>query len=192
MLFADTESGRISTPGKPHAKEEAAVSRSSAKSAIEVVKAHMAAEDRQDVEATVATFTEDCYYSVPGLGIELRGKNEIRRWYEETFAAVPDFKNTAERYYESDGNVFFEANIEGTHLGTWAGWAPTGRRFSVPILVRIPIASDGLLEAEVVYFDNASLFMQLGILPAQGSRQERTMQSIHRFRVRLRRPRSRK
>ena len=63
---------------------------------------------------------------------------------------MPDFRNTDERYYESDGNVFFEANIEGTHLGTWAGWAPTGRRFKLPILVRIPIAADGLMEAEIV------------------------------------------
>ena len=147
----------------------------------------MAAEDRRDVEATVQTFTENCYYRVPGLGIELRGKSEIRQWYKETFAAVPDFTNANERYYESDRNIFFEADIEGTHLGTWAGWAPTGRRFSVPILVRIPIAADGLLEAEIVYFDNASLFMQLGILPTQGSRQERAMQMIHGVRQRLRR-----
>jgi steroid delta-isomerase-like uncharacterized protein len=154
-------------------------------SAIEVVKAHMEAEDRQDVEATVATFTEDCYYDVPGLGIHLRGKDEIRRWYEESFAAIPDFRNANERYYECEGNVFFEADIEGTHLGTWAGWAPTGRRFSIPILVRIPIAADGLIEAEIVHFDNAGLFMQLGILPKQGSAQERVMQTLHRMRMRV-------
>jgi steroid delta-isomerase-like uncharacterized protein len=154
-------------------------------SALEVVKAHMAAEDRQDIEATVATFTENCYYRVPGLGIELRGRDEIRRWYRETFEAVPDFRNSDERYYESEGSIFFEANIEGTHLGTWAGWPPTGRKFKVPILVRIPIADDGLLEAEIVYFDNAGLFMQLGILPKQGSRQERVMQAIQRLRSRV-------
>jgi steroid delta-isomerase-like uncharacterized protein len=157
----------------------------STKSAIEVVKAHMEAEDRQDVEATLATFTENCYYRVPGLGVELRGKDEIRRWYEDTFAAVPDFRNADERYYESDENIFFEAKVEGTHTGTWVGWAPTGRRFSVPILVRIPIAEDGLIEAEIVYFDNAGLFMQLGILPKQDSRQERVMQAVHRLRMRV-------
>jgi steroid delta-isomerase-like uncharacterized protein len=154
-------------------------------SAMEVVEAHMEAEDRQDLEATVATFTDDCYYEVPGLGIHLRGKDEIRRWYEQTFAAVPDFRNANERYYECEGNVFFEADIEGTHLGTWAGWAPTGKRFSTPILVRIPIAADGLIEAEIVHFDNAGLFMQLGILPKQGSAQERVMQALHRMRMRV-------
>jgi steroid delta-isomerase-like uncharacterized protein len=153
--------------------------------ALEVVQAHMEAEDRQDLEATLATFTENCYYRVPGLEIELQGKDQIRAWYEETFKAVPDFRNSDERYYESDRNVFFEANIEGTHLGTWAGWAPTGRRFKLPILVRIPIAEDGLMEAEIVHFDNAGLFMQLGLLPRQGSRQERIMQALHRARLRV-------
>ena len=155
------------------------------RSAIDVVKAHMAAEDRRDVEATVATFTQDCYYRVTGLGIELRGKTEIRRWYKELFGAIPDFRNSDERYWEADGNVFFEAFMEGTHRGTWHGWAPTGRSFRSPMFVRIPIAADGLMEAEIVYNDSADVFMQLGILPRQGSRQERLMQAIYKVRARL-------
>lgn len=155
------------------------------KSALDVVQAHMAAEDRQDLDATLATFTEDCWYSVPGLGIELRGKAEIRRWYEELFAAIPDFRNSEERYWEADGQVFFAAHMEGTHTGTWHGWAPTGRSFRSPMLVRIPIAADGLMEAEIVYNDSADVFMQLGILPRQGSRQERGLQALHRLRRRL-------
>jgi steroid delta-isomerase-like uncharacterized protein len=153
--------------------------------AIDVVKAHMEAEDRQDLDATVATFTDDCYYQVPGLGIELRGKGEIRRWYEELFAAIPDFRNSDERYWEAEGSIFFAASMEGTHLGTWHGWAPTGRSFRSPMLVRIPIAADGLMEAEIVYNDSADVFMQLGILPRQGSRQERALQALHRLRRRL-------
>jgi steroid delta-isomerase-like uncharacterized protein len=156
---------------------------------FDVIEAHMAAEDRQDIEATLATFTDACYYKVPGLGVDLRGKDQIRAWYEDTYTGVPDFRNTDERYYESDGNVFFEANIEGTHLGSWAGWAPTGRRFSLPIMVRIPIAPDGLMEAEIVHFDSANLFMQLGVIPSRGSRQERTMQALHSLRTRMRRRR---
>src|SRR5215213_5198086 len=154
-------------------------------SVIENVKAHMAAEDRQDLDATLATFTESCWYSVPGLGIELRGRKQIRRWYEELYAAIPDFRNSDERYWEAEGQVFFSAYMEGTHLGTWHGWPATGRSFRSPMLVRIPIAADGLMEAEVVYNDSADVFMQLGILPRQGSRQERAMQALYRLRGRL-------
>ena len=111
--------------------------------ALEVVKAHMAAEDRQDLDATVATFTEQCWYRVPGLGLELRGKEEIRGWYEDLFRAVPVFRNSEERFWECGSEVFFEAFMEGTHLGEWFGWAPTGRTFRSAMLVRIPMAADG-------------------------------------------------
>jgi len=157
--------------------------------AIDIVKQHMAAEDGQDLDATLATFTDDCWYSVPGLGIELHGKDEIRRWYEDLFAAIPDFRNSDERYWEAGDQIFFAAYMEGTHLGTWHGWPATGRRFRSPMLVRIPIAADGLMEAEVVYNDSADVFMQLGILPRQGSRSERAMQALYRLRRRLPLPR---
>jgi steroid delta-isomerase-like uncharacterized protein len=152
---------------------------------LDIVKQHMAAEDRQDLDATLATFTQDCWYSVPGLGIELHGKEEIRRWYKDLFAAIPDFRNSEERYWEAGDQIFFAAYMEGTHLGTWHGWPATGRRFRSPMLVRIPIAPDGLMEAEIVYNDSADVFMQLGILPRQGSRQERAMQALYRVRRRL-------
>jgi steroid delta-isomerase-like uncharacterized protein len=158
---------------------------SAVKNSLEVVKAHMAAEDRRDIDATIATFTEHCYYEVPGLRIALRGKEEIRLWYEELFAAIPDFRNSEERYWQADGSVFFGAYMEGTHLGTWHGWAPTGRSFRSPMLVRIPIAADGLMEAEIVYNDSADVFMQLGVLPRQGSGSERALQAAHRLRMRL-------
>jgi predicted ester cyclase len=146
----------------------------------------MAAEDRRDVEATLETFTDACWYSVPGLGVELRGKDEIQRWYRDLFTAVPDFRNADERYWVSDSTVFCEARAEGTHLGDWMGWAPTGRRFTSSMLCRIPIAPDGLMEAEVVYLDGADVFRQLGLIPKAGGRQERAMQTIHRARMRLR------
>ena len=153
----------------------------------DVVREHMAAEDRQDVDAILATFTENCWYRVPGLGLELRGKDQIRGWYEDTFSAIPDFRNVDEHYWIAGDQVFFEARIEGTHLGEWQGWAPTGRHFSTGIMCRIPIAADGLMEAEIVYLDAADLFTQLGMLPARDSRQERFMQSVHRLRMKLRR-----
>ena len=150
----------------------------------------MAAEDRQDIDAVLATFTEDCWYRVPGLDLDVRGKQQIRGWYEETFAAVPDFRNVDEHYWIAGDQVFFEARIEGTHLGEWHGWAPTGRRFSTGIMCRIPIAADGLMEAEIVYLDAAHLFTQLGLLPERESGQERFMQRLHGMRMRISRRRA--
>jgi len=145
---------------------------------------HMEAEHRGDLEATLAEFADDCYYLVPGLGLHLRGRREIRDWYEELFAAIPDFGSSDERYWTCvDGAaqfVLYSARMEGTHLGVWDGWHPTGKRFSTPVLVRIPIAADGRMLAEEVYFDSADLFTQLGLLPQRGSRAESLTQLAHR------------
>lgn len=150
---------------------------------LEVVQEHMRAEDRRDPDAAVATFTEDCHYFVASLGLHLHGRAEIRDWYASLFAGVPDYADRDERYWvfddPADRFVLFRATMTGTHLGKWHGWAPTGRRFEVPMLVRIPIADDGLMLAEEVYFDSASLFTQLGVLPARGSLAERAMQRAH-------------
>ena len=35
------------------------------------------------------------------------------------------------------------------------------------------------MEAEIVYQDSADVFMQLGILPRQGSAQERALRALH-------------
>ena len=69
--------------------------------------------------------------------------------------------------------------------GSGSGGRRPGERFRSAMLVRIPIAADGLMEAEIVYQDSADVFMQLGILPRQGSSQERVMRALHRVRTRL-------
>jgi steroid delta-isomerase-like uncharacterized protein len=152
--------------------------------AFEVVERHMAAEHRQDVEGAVACFTEDCYYEVPGLGMHLRGREQIAENYRQLFAALPDYGSSEERYWWVDEGpdapfVLYESTMEGTHTGTWQGWAPTGKRFRTWMLVRIPIAPDGLMLAEIVYFDSVDIFTQLGLLPEPGSGSERLLQRGH-------------
>lgn len=159
---------------------------------LEVVQRHMDAEDRHDAEASVATFTDDCHYFVAPLRARLEGKAAILGWYRDLFSAVPDLSTSNDRLYQcedADGSlvVWHQATMEGTHLGTLQGWAPTGRRFAVPMLVRIPIAPDGLMEAEEVYFDTTDMFIQLGVAPPHGGRLQGALQRIHRFRTAIRR-----
>ena len=159
-------------------------------SALEVVKAHMEAEDRQDIEATLATFTEDCYYQVPGLGIDLRGKDEIRRWYEETFAAVPDFRNATSGTTRAGATSSSRPTSRAHTSGPGRDGLRRDAFLSCPILVRIPIAADGLMEAEIVHFDNAATSScSSGSCPGREARQERVMQALHR-RLRMRMPRA--
>lgn len=155
----------------------------SAGALLDVVREHMSAEQRHDLDGVVATFTDDCHYYVAPLQLRLRGRDQIREWYAHLFAGIPDYNDVDERYWvfddPSEPFVLLRATMTGTHLGKWHGWSPTGRRFEVPMLVRIPMAPDGRMLAEEVFFDSSDLFTQLGMLPARGSVSERLMQRGH-------------
>ena len=150
---------------------------------LEVVMEHNDAEHRQDLDTLMATFTDDCHYFVAGLNLRLKGKDEIRAWYEATFEGLPDYHCTDERYWvhesEEETFVLYQATMRATHLGSWHGWKATGNRFEVPMMVRMPMAEDGLMLAEEVYADGASAFQQLGILPAADGLTERLLKRVH-------------
>ena len=58
---------------------------------LELAKEHAAAEDRRDVAATLATFTEDCVYTVEAFGIDLKGKDQVGQHYAGAFSLFPIF-----------------------------------------------------------------------------------------------------
>jgi len=47
---------------------------------------HVEAEDRGDIEATLATFEEDAAFELYPCGLTLTGRERIRRYYEHFFA----------------------------------------------------------------------------------------------------------
>lgn len=47
---------------------------------------HIEAEDRGDIEATLATFEEDACFELYPCGLRLSGRERIRRYYEHFFA----------------------------------------------------------------------------------------------------------
>lgn len=134
-------------------------------SAVELVRQHLLAEDNSDVEATLATFTEDCYYQVPALNVDLRGKQAIREYYTDLLLTrFPDLANTNPRIYDAGDSVFVESDVTRTHIAAWMGVPATGRAIKTTTLARFPIAADGLLEAEIVYIDVPDLLFQLELI----------------------------
>ena len=47
---------------------------------------HIEAEDRGDIEATLATFEDDACFELHPCGLRLAGRERIRRYYEQFFA----------------------------------------------------------------------------------------------------------
>jgi steroid delta-isomerase-like uncharacterized protein len=133
---------------------------------LELARTHAAAEDHHDASAAVATFTEDCVYTVAAFGMNLRGKEQITQHYQGTFSAFPDFYNREVTWFDAGEDVFGRALVEFTHDKEWNGLPPTGKRVSFWSIAHFPRAKDGLLLGEHVYMNGNEFLCQLGALPS--------------------------
>jgi steroid delta-isomerase-like uncharacterized protein len=126
-----------------------------------IVAEHIAAENRHDVEATIATFHRPRYEV---NGEESDGEAAVRDLLQELMAGFPDFKAEVGKIRHSDDAVIGEGRVTGTHNGEFAGVPATGRRVDYPAVVIFEFEEDRLL-CEKVYFDSATILTQIGVLP---------------------------
>jgi carboxymethylenebutenolidase len=139
-----------------------------------VLDDHLAAEfQAMDVAATMQTMTGDPYLNhVPVLtgGI---GRDQVRRFYEQIFIGHWPADLTMERISRTAGagQVVDELVLSFTHDITMGhmlpGVPPTGRRVRLPVCV-VAAFEDGKLSHEHIYWDQASLLVQVGLLDPAG------------------------
>ena len=133
---------------------------------LELAKAHAAAEDRQHVEATLATFTKDCIYTIEAFGLDLRGQQQVAQHYASAFSSWADFYNPEVFWYDAGEDVFAKSRVEFTHNREWNGIPPHGKKVSFWSVAHFPRARDGLLQGEHVYMNGTELLHKLGALPS--------------------------
>ena len=130
----------------------------------EIIKQHADAENRHDVEATIATFHRP-RYEVNGVPSD--GEQAVRELLQGLMSGFPDLHVDIGEFRHADDAVFGETLITGTHDGEWAGIPPTGRRIEVPVAGIFEFDEDRLL-CEKVYMDFAAVLTQIGVLRAMG------------------------
>jgi carboxymethylenebutenolidase len=120
-------------------------------------------------ENTLATMVEDAYVNhIPVLtgGI---GKDELREFYSKRFIPQmpPDTEMTPVSRTIGENQLVDEMVFKFTHTVRmdWMlpGVAPTGKRVEVP-LVAIVRFREGKLAHEHIYWDQASVLVQIGLL----------------------------
>ena len=132
--------------------------------------AHVSAEfEAKDAAAAVATMCEDSALVHVPVATGARGRAALEQFYADVFIpSWPDDTNveTGSRTL-GDVRLVEELLVSGTHdrpMPFWLpGVAPTGRRFELPLVAVIGFR-DGLIEYEHIYWDQASLLVQLGLL----------------------------
>ena len=126
-----------------------------------IVREHMETENEHDYDATIDTFDHPRYELI-GTGDVYDGPEAVGHYFEETRTAFPDQRNELIALHHADDAVIVEAMLFGTHLGSFRGLPPTGRKFEMRIAAFFLFEEDRLV-CERVYFDAGTIQRQLGI-----------------------------
>lgn len=131
-----------------------------------VITQHVDAENAHDPAGVVATFHTP-RYDVPAMGPpgQAHGAQAVQDLIGSLFVGFPDWHAEPGPLRHVEDAVFVEVRMTGTHQGEFAGIPPTGRPIDVRVGCLFEFADDRLL-CEKVYFDFATVLMQLGALPA--------------------------
>jgi carboxymethylenebutenolidase len=153
----------------------------SEKALIDVWEAHTAAEfEQKDADAAIATMTEDPVLIHVPVNTGATGKTGLRRFYAEIFIPQmpPDVELQLLSRSVGQNRVIDEFILRFTHTVRMDWFAPgieaTGCRLVVPH-VGIISFEHGKISSEHIYWDQATVLMQMGLLkkslPAIGATQ---------------------
>ena len=109
-------------------------------------------------------FADSFIYHGP-FGIELRGKENLKKFAADFVAAFPDFHMTIENMIAEDDKVLTRMKIEGTHKGEFARIAPIGKKIAVASILIAQFENGKEVESWDCW-DTASLLQQLGAIPS--------------------------
>jgi len=102
-------------------------------------------EEARDLDAVVATFSDDCFLENVALGTRAKGRLAVRAAYEALFTAFPDLSPTSEGFAYGEDVFLTWDMVHGTFEGLWLGLEPTGRSFTCAFTNVVPFV-DGKMQ----------------------------------------------
>ncbi len=130
---------------------------------MDIIDRHFAAENAHDVEATLATYTDDIVWDdVTHPDAPFYGKEAVGSVYSSIIDAIPDVVlESVKRFEGEDGRFVVDESILTGHVhGEWAGMTGGGAPVRVRIL-HIFELRDGLISYENAWFDAAHVQRQI-------------------------------
>ncbi len=177
----DQAAAEVKSEGKPQRKR---ITRR--KAVEEKARSYFEAMDNRDAAAMAAHWREDGVEDAVPVGL-LRGRGELRDFFDSMFAAMPDARTTVTRLVAGEQSCAVEWRLEGTFDGApYMGIEPTGKHVEIRGLDLLELEDDELV-SDTAYFDGAGFARQIGMLPADGSGADRAMKSAFNAVTKLRR-----
>jgi steroid delta-isomerase-like uncharacterized protein len=119
----------------------------------------------QDIDGMLSCMDEDMeWFDIP-MEEPYRGKDEIRPFLGDLFAAFPDLLYDPSSIIVRGDNVSVEFRMYGTHSNTFYGLPATKRTAEIPCHTAI-VMRNGKVLSDWCYFDNSMILRQLGLMPS--------------------------
>jgi predicted ester cyclase len=126
-----------------------------------IIDAHFEAERRGDVDAILATVSDDITHEVLGAGLgRLHGKDAVRAFYEQLSQDLTIDAYTSVRRLHGPDHVWEEGVVQATATGKPFGLDGRGRRVTYR-LNHLFEFGEGLIRSELGIPDGASILAQL-------------------------------
>ena len=153
--------------------------------AASIGKAYFEAIAAHDLDAMKACWEPNGIDQLHGL-VDLHGPDAIAEWFDNTFAAMPDFRIEILDMLETGDKVAMHWRITGTFEGPgrFQGMLATGAKIDLSGCDVLTVR-DGKIHRNDAYVNGAQLAQQLGALPPTGSGQERAMIGAINLRTRI-------
>jgi steroid delta-isomerase-like uncharacterized protein len=137
---------------------------------IEIYRAGHEAFNQRDFEAMTEHYADRISWTDRARGLTFSTPQEFRDdflpgWVE----AAPDIRITGPRYLDAGQTVVCTFTAVGTHDGPLGPFPATGRQFALPLCELWHFDLSGRVVGGDLYYDQASLLTQLGLMPQPSS-----------------------
>src|SRR6476620_9111729 len=127
----------------------------------ECVARHLAAENAQDMEGTLATLHPDCVFEDLPLNKTYHGIDGARQYYKELWSAFDVTVVSRQRHWSTEGNLIAETTFVGPQRSEFLGVPARGQVIRLPLVVIVTFR-DRLMAGERFYYDLVDLMRQIG------------------------------
>ena len=121
-------------------------------------------------------WTDDSLDHFLPQGIDVRGKTDLKRYFEDLFRSLPDWSLEIEQVTAEGRRAVVQWTGRGTFTGApWQGMDATGGRIELRGVDVIVLDEDGRLVENTVYYDGMEYLRAAGLMPPRDSAGERAM-----------------
>jgi steroid delta-isomerase-like uncharacterized protein len=138
--------------------------------------------NRRDLAALRQLWTDATVERFPDR--TCHGADEVAGYFEEAFAAIPDWHMEVRAIVAEGDDVFAQWHLTGTHEGPLLGIAPTGKRLAIDGMDHF-VVRDGKVISNFVIFDQMQYARQIGMMPSDGSAGDKAVKAAFNARTKV-------